>query len=795
MTRRHQIIAAISVLLVPVLVWAAVRLGSARDVPERPRAPASAAEAVQGVAVDVPGDVAELLRDGRNWRAARRLRELTSPESDPELLLVAAKAEAGWGGWDNVRGLLEGKPWLERVGGGDGWYLLGRAREEQGRWMEAARAYERYIGLKADTGTASLRGERAVGELRHALALLRAGRADEGIRELDHARTHVPAVSGWVTILAAEALASRGDTARVRAFLGDAEDLPSPARGRRARLQAHLAANDPAGARRLALAFRQQATEPGERAQFAVAAARGAQAAGDNAAALGLLREAMREAPQSGGGVEAARMISGMAGLTPADRLAIATVYDRHGNKTRAADGYRAWLAANPSDAAVRLRLANALFAAGRYAEVDAVARPLFGAAPETAAQAMFVTGRAQFRRGARDQARQTWVAAAERFPGVAPAAEALFMVADMSHDAGDEAAARAAYRRVADRFPGTARGGLALMRLGGMSFLARDYAGAARAYDEYRTRTPQGSFWPEATYWAGRARAARGDSTGAAALYREVRGREPLSYYALRSAERLKQPYWPIPLRADPADAAEARETVAGWMYAVDLLRAAGLETEAAAEVERRIAQAGENRAILYPLAEAVNERGYTSQGIRVAISMQGAGEPANARLLRILYPLPYRGIIEGEARRTDLEPALVAAMIRQESWFNHKATSGPGARGLMQVMPETGRGLATGAGLRQWNAELLYNPEINVALGTRFLSDQMRAYRGSLPSVFSAYNAGPARVERWRQLPEYRDEELFTERIPFQETRDYVKILTRNTAIYRGLYGGAGE
>jgi peptidoglycan lytic transglycosylase len=66
------------------------------------------------------------------------------------------------------------------------------------------------------------------------------------------------------------------------------------------------------------------------------------------------------------------------------------------------------------------------------------------------------------------------------------------------------------------------------------------------------------------------------------------------------------------------------------------------------------------------------------------------------------------------------------------------------------------------------------------------------MRAWSGSLPSVFSAYNAGPGRVRRWRTFPEYRDDELFTERIPFEETRDYVKILTRNIAIYRGLYGG---
>jgi len=66
------------------------------------------------------------------------------------------------------------------------------------------------------------------------------------------------------------------------------------------------------------------------------------------------------------------------------------------------------------------------------------------------------------------------------------------------------------------------------------------------------------------------------------------------------------------------------------------------------------------------------------------------------------------------------------------------------------------------------------------------------MSRYDGSLPSVFSAYNAGPHRIDTWKSLPEYSDEELFTERIPFRETRDYVKILTRNIELYRGLYGG---
>jgi soluble lytic murein transglycosylase len=783
MTQRNQIIVAATVVLAPVLVWAGTRLADPPAPQERPRAPAAAATAlVRGP--DLPADVAQLLAQERNWRAARRLRELTTPQSDPELLLVAAKAEAAWGGWDNVFQLLRDKPWLDRTGGGDGWYLLGRAWEHAGQWERAAEAYGKYVSLRPDTGSAQLRGERAVGQLRHALALMRAGREEEGVRALDQARDQIPAVAGWVATLAAEALAEHGDTARVRRFLVAEEgELPVPARAYAARISAHLAARDVAGARALAVAFRQQAQVPAERAALSVAAAEAMLRLRDTASARQALREALAASPS----VDAARLLSGVGGLNANDRLVIAGVYDRAGNKTRAVDGYRAYLAANPGNQEVRLRLVRALFAAGRYADVGAAASPLYGAAPAVGAEAMFLTGRAQYRSGARAEARVTFARTADRYPGTQGAAEALFLIADMAHDAGDAAGARAAYLRTAERAPGTERAGFALMRVGGMAMLTRDYAGAQAAFDRGRAVEP---YWAQATYWAARARAARGDTAGANALYREVRQREPLSYYALQAAERLKQPFWPIPLRDSVPDDAEARRTVARWMYAVDLLRAAGLDAEAKAEVERRVREAGENRALLYPLAESINERGYTSQGIRIALALQERDEPVGERFLRILYPLPYRGIIQGEARLRGLDPAQVAAMIRQESWFNHTAVSGPGARGLMQVMPATGAGLAAGAGIRQWDADLLFNPEINVALGTRFLADQMRAYNGSLPSVFAAYNAGPGRIRTWSRLPEYRDEELFTERIPFAETRDYVKILTRNTAVYRGLY-----
>ncbi|HUH11478.1 MAG TPA: lytic transglycosylase domain-containing protein, partial [Longimicrobiales bacterium] len=241
------------------------------------------------------------------------------------------------------------------------------------------------------------------------------------------------------------------------------------------------------------------------------------------------------------------------------------------------------------------------------------------------------------------------------------------------------------------------------------------------------------------------------------------------------------------------PGGSPSADRRVRDWMRGVDLLRAAGFPEEASAEADRLAAEVGSDRATRYALAEALAERGYSQRAIRLGIGL-GTAQPPDRRLLRILYPFPYRSLITEEARDRGLDPVLAAALIRQESMFEARITSHVGARGLMQIMPATGQRLAEAAGIERWDAELLYHPEINVHLGTRYLARDMEAYDGSLPAVFSSYNAGPHRVEWWSEYPEYGRDELFTERIPYRETRDYVKILTRNHALYTGLYGGEG-
>jgi soluble lytic murein transglycosylase len=156
------------------------------------------------------------------------------------------------------------------------------------------------------------------------------------------------------------------------------------------------------------------------------------------------------------------------------------------------------------------------------------------------------------------------------------------------------------------------------------------------------------------------------------------------------------------------------------------------------------------------------------------------------------LFYPLGYWETIERYSSERGLDPYLVAALIRQESTFNPRVRSHAGARGLMQILPSTGRLLARQERLRYREADL-YDPEINIRYGTRYLKDVLGSFGGRVDYALASYNAGPHRVKRWTGMDLTIPSEVFIEEIPFDETRDYVKLVLRNEMLYRRLYGGA--
>jgi len=151
----------------------------------------------------------------------------------------------------------------------------------------------------------------------------------------------------------------------------------------------------------------------------------------------------------------------------------------------------------------------------------------------------------------------------------------------------------------------------------------------------------------------------------------------------------------------------------------------------------------------------------------------------------LRMYYPLKYDDWIRSYARKNDLDPFTVMGLIHQESYFNPKAKSNVGATGLMQLMPATGKELAS----RFRIAPQLENPETNIRLGTAHFKGLVNLF-GSDELAIASYNAGQGRVQQWRRAAPSKPMDEFIESIPFRETRTYVKHVVMIASSYRRMY-----
>jgi soluble lytic murein transglycosylase len=148
-----------------------------------------------------------------------------------------------------------------------------------------------------------------------------------------------------------------------------------------------------------------------------------------------------------------------------------------------------------------------------------------------------------------------------------------------------------------------------------------------------------------------------------------------------------------------------------------------------------------------------------------------------------RIWYPLRYTSIVRGHAANYRLNPALLAAVIEQESKFNPDARSSTGAVGLMQLQPQTAEGIAIRTGGSKFVLSDLTNPEINVRYGAWYLRHLLDKYHDERTAL-AAYNAGQENVDRWLAAHEG---------VQFPETRAYVDRVERLKDIYRRAYGSA--
>ena len=328
-----------------------------------------------------------------------------------------------------------------------------------------------------------------------------------------------------------------------------------------------------------------------------------------------------------------------------------------------------------------------------------------------------------------------------------------------------------------------------ALWELGFRAFETRRYTRAVQLLSQYVKLSTTAMDQARGHYWVGRSYR-RGPK--AVEAYRAAIGVEPLHWYAVLAADRLERLRVERP--APFADAVspgsvEVTEALLPLPETVEAYRRLGLDVDGIAwlsaheiSLVREVPKAERIPALayLYRDAGAYREAMLTARKRMVFLR----SDPAEHRWWwDAAYPMPWLEAVD--AHRGDLPRGLVYATMRQESGFRPEVVSRAGAVGLMQVMPELARKLAG----QEVSRYKLRDPAINIALGLQ----EMNALADELDDVYplsiAAYNAGKSRVRRWLKESGKMELDRFVERIPFNETRNYVRRVSTHYARYSYL------
>ena len=380
----------------------------------------------------------------------------------------------------------------------------------------------------------------------------------------------------------------------------------------------------------------------------------------------------------------------------------------------------------------------------------------------------------------------------------------ALYSMARAQLAKNDRVAALPFLARLAEAYPTGQHGLFARWHVLWDRYRNDDLDGTAEEFERAARENPGEFMAGQFLYFAGRSRERTGDPEGAAGLYREVFVGYQNSFYGRMAAERLEamgraedlanplsEPHRLLEkfrVRR-PAEAARIEELYAAGYgeRARDAALAAarrGLPDDPAFEAMRAWLLADDNKAV-----QAI-------QALRRAAPFHtsAAGEALPDAWWRILYPLDFEERIQERSDHWELDPYWVASLIRQESVFVPRTRSPVGARGLMQVMPATGRALARLEGV-SYRTSRLYDPGVSIRFGTRYLRQLLDRFAERPELALAGYNAGPHRVRDWTDMNMAIPAEVFIEEIPFTETRNYVKLIMRNEKIYRRLYPELGK
>jgi peptidoglycan lytic transglycosylase len=451
----------------------------------------------------------------------------------------------------------------------------------------------------------------------------------------------------------------------------------------------------------------------------------------------------------------------------------------------------------------VALRIAECDYFLKRYAAARDGVQPYIENASRRA-EARFFYLSALRGLGDVDESTRLTRALVDAFPDSSWSSEALNNLGTRYIVEDEDDLAAQTFKELYEKFPTGPYAERSAWKYGWRSYTTGNYAETVRVFESAAAAFPRSDYRPPFLYWAARAREKLGQRETAVARLRLVHTDYMNSYYG-RLASRLLPPVKAEAAQARPAafQAAQAPAPIGAQPPTAGVIRqllSAGLYEIALEELRFAQKAWGTSPAIEATMAWIFHERGELRRGITTMRRaypqfLAEGGESLPAEILQVIFPLTYWDAIKKNAALYELDPYVIASLILQESNFDPAARSIANAWGLMQIVPRTGRRLATAVGIRRFNTAMLTNGDTNIRLGTLYFKRLVSQFGGTYYALAS-YNAGENRVVRWKLERPGMDEDEFIDDIPFPETQNYVKRVLGIAEDYRRLYGeGDGQ
>ncbi|MDQ1347683.1 MAG: Soluble lytic murein transglycosylase, partial [Acidobacteriota bacterium] len=356
---------------------------------------------------------------------------------------------------------------------------------------------------------------------------------------------------------------------------------------------------------------------------------------------------------------------------------------------------------------------------------------------------------------------------------------------------AGEIDAAISLLHELAKVAPRDVLGARSLWERGWREYQAGNWSGAIGYWSELRDLYPAVSYARSAQYWSGRAFEKLGDRERSVAVFAELTRADTADFYSRHAALRLSGA---APVAAPERDAQREEWPEDGQIERARWLSDLALDKLAIDELDR-VAGAADERAVAALRGLILARSGARRESLRelrrafpqLATAHQ---ETVPRAALELYYPRPFAGEVARFAGEKGLPSSLVFGIVHQESGFDPAAKSRSGARGLMQIMPATGKEVARRLGM-SFTTQRLFEPEYSLRLGTTYFRQMLGIFDNRVELALAGYNGGPGRIGRlWREQQAAGEVDRFLEGLSIVESRNYVKRILVLAESYRSLY-----